>query len=78
MVPEVSVVLPYRDAGDTIEEALDSVLAQRGPSLQVASTRFSFAHSASWPYSCWRLTPSAVSSDCSSAARQRRFDPPPQ
>lgn len=33
--PLVSVLLPYRDAGSTVEQALDSVLAQRGVDLEV-------------------------------------------
>ena len=32
---DVSVLLPYRDAADTVEEALDCVLAQRGVRLEV-------------------------------------------
>lgn len=35
MHPDVSVLLPYRDAAETIEEALDSVLAQRGVVLEL-------------------------------------------
>src|SRR5689334_14916883 len=33
--PAVSVLLPYRDARATLEEALDSVLAQRGVELEL-------------------------------------------
>jgi glycosyltransferase involved in cell wall biosynthesis len=32
---DVSVLLPYRDAGETIEEAVDSVLAQCGPRFEL-------------------------------------------
>lgn len=35
VTPRVSVLLPYRDVGAFIEEALDSVLAQRGVELEV-------------------------------------------
>lgn len=35
MAPLVSVLLPYRDADATIEEALESVLAERGVDLEV-------------------------------------------
>lgn len=35
MTPLVSVLLPYRDAAETIEEALGSVLAERGVDLEV-------------------------------------------
>jgi len=35
MTPAVSVLLPYRDAAATIEEAVDSVLAQRGVELEL-------------------------------------------
>jgi glycosyltransferase involved in cell wall biosynthesis len=35
MSPLVSVLLPYREAADTVEEALESVLAQRGVGLEV-------------------------------------------
>jgi glycosyltransferase involved in cell wall biosynthesis len=34
-MPEVSVLLPFRDAAATLEEALDSVLAQRGVAAEV-------------------------------------------
>jgi glycosyltransferase involved in cell wall biosynthesis len=33
--PQVSVLLPFRDAEATLEEALSSVLAQRGPTLEL-------------------------------------------
>ena len=36
-VPAVSVLLPFRDAASTLEEALDSILAQRGISLEVVA-----------------------------------------
>ncbi len=35
MLPDVSVVMPFRDAADTLGEAIDSVLAQRGPRYEV-------------------------------------------
>ncbi len=35
MTPRVSVLLPYRDAAETIEEALSSVLAERGIAFEV-------------------------------------------
>lgn len=35
MAPVVSVLLPYRDAGETVEEAIGSVLAERGVDLEV-------------------------------------------
>jgi glycosyltransferase involved in cell wall biosynthesis len=34
-VPDVSVVLPFRDAAPTLEAALDSILAQRGVALEL-------------------------------------------
>jgi len=34
-MPAVSVLLPYRDAGETIEAAIDTVLSQRRPSLEL-------------------------------------------
>lgn len=34
-MPEVSVLLPFRDAASTLEEALDSILAQRGVRLEL-------------------------------------------
>lgn len=37
MSPLVSVVLPYRDAGETIDEALESLLSQRGVRLEVVA-----------------------------------------
>ena len=33
--PAVSVLLPYRDAAATIDQALDSILAQQGPALEL-------------------------------------------
>ena len=33
--PEVSVLLPYRNAAGTLDEALGSVLSQRGPTLEL-------------------------------------------
>ena len=33
--PAVSVLLPYRDAAATLDAALDSILAQRGPALEL-------------------------------------------
>lgn len=35
MSPDVSVIVPYRDAADTIDEALDSVCAQGGVAVEV-------------------------------------------
>ena len=35
MLPDVSVLMPCRNAGDTLEEALDSVLTQRDVALEV-------------------------------------------
>ncbi|ACY16978.1 glycosyltransferase [Haliangium ochraceum] len=35
MTPEISVLLPYRQCADTIEEAVDSILAQRGVALEL-------------------------------------------
>lgn len=35
MPPRISVLLPYRDAAATLGEALDSVLAQEGPEVEV-------------------------------------------
>lgn len=35
VAPEVSVVLPYRQAAETLVEALDSLLAQRGVDLEI-------------------------------------------
>lgn len=34
-MPDVSVLLPFRDAADTLEEALDSMLAQRAVPLEI-------------------------------------------
>jgi glycosyltransferase involved in cell wall biosynthesis len=33
----ISVLMPFRDAGDTIEEAASSILAQRGPALELVA-----------------------------------------
>jgi glycosyltransferase involved in cell wall biosynthesis len=35
VTPEVSVLLPYRQAAETLDEALDSLLAQRGADLEI-------------------------------------------
>ena len=51
MTPSVSFLLPYRDAAGTLEEALDGVLAQRGPSFEVIAVddRPSFANKERFP-----------------------------